>query len=79
MLGKSFVNQVVRLANDMEVTIVADRRQETAAIGLAVQRYCAKLEGDSGRGAAWLARLLGVQEVPGSNPGGPTKNPSNSR
>ena len=27
---------------------------------------------DSGRGAAWLARLLGVQEVPGSNPGGPT-------
>ncbi len=27
----------------------------------------------SGRGAAWLARLLGVQEVPGSNPGGPTK------
>ncbi len=29
--------------------------------------------GSSGRGAAWLARLLGVQEVPGSNPGGPTK------
>jgi hypothetical protein len=29
---------------------------------------------NSGRGAAWLARLLGVQEVPGSNPGGPTKN-----
>jgi two-component system, OmpR family, sensor histidine kinase KdpD len=29
MLGKSFVNQVVGLANDMEVTIVADRRQET--------------------------------------------------
>ncbi len=28
--------------------------------------------GGSGRGAAWLARLLGVQEVPGSNPGGPT-------
>ena len=28
MLGKSFVNQVVGLANDMEVTIVADRRQE---------------------------------------------------
>src|SRR5579885_2881811 len=28
---------------------------------------------ESGRGAAWLARLLGVQEVPGSNPGGPTK------
>src|ERR1022692_968076 len=27
----------------------------------------------SGCGAAWLARLLGVQEVPGSNPGGPTK------
>jgi hypothetical protein len=32
---------------------------------------CARI-GDSGRGAAWLARLLGVQEVPGSNPGGPT-------
>ena len=31
MLGKSFVNQVVGMANDMEVTIVADRRQETAA------------------------------------------------
>ena len=31
--------------------------------------------GTSGRGAAWLARLLGVQEVPGSNPGGPTKQP----
>ena len=28
----------------------------------------------SGRGAAWLARLLGVQEVRGSNPRGPTKN-----
>ena len=32
---------------------------------------CGKLN-ISGRGAAWLARLLGVQEVPGSNPGGPT-------
>src|ERR1700691_246637 len=31
--------------------------------------------GDSGRGAAWLARLLGVQEVPSSNLGGPTKAP----
>jgi hypothetical protein len=31
VLGKSFVNQVVSLANDMEVTIVADRRQESAA------------------------------------------------
>jgi two-component system sensor histidine kinase KdpD len=31
MLGKSFVNQVVGLANDMEVTIVADRRQEGPA------------------------------------------------
>jgi two-component system sensor histidine kinase KdpD len=28
VLGKSFVNQVVGMANDMEVTIVADRRQE---------------------------------------------------
>jgi two-component system sensor histidine kinase KdpD len=28
MLGKSFVNRVVGMANDMEVTIVADRRQE---------------------------------------------------
>ena len=28
---------------------------------------------DSGCGAAWLARLLGVQEVPSSNLGGPTK------
>ena len=26
----------------------------------------------SGRGAAWLARLLGVQEVAGSNPVAPT-------
>jgi hypothetical protein len=34
-------------------------------------RGCARLK-SSGRGAAWLARLLGVQEVPGSNPGGPT-------
>ena len=33
---------------------------------------CATL-GVSGCGAAWLARLLGVQEVPGSNPGSPTK------
>ena len=32
---------------------------------------CGRLKA-SGRGAAWLARLLGVQEVPGSNPGGPT-------
>lgn len=30
LLGKSFVNRVVSLANDMEVTIVADRRQPTA-------------------------------------------------
>ncbi len=33
---------------------------------------CVKMGCRSGRGAAWLARLLGVQEVPGSNPGGPT-------
>src|SRR5205814_8901326 len=26
----------------------------------------------TGRGAAWLARLAGAQEVPGSNPGAPT-------
>ena len=31
------------------------------------------MEYQSGRGAAWLARLLGVQEVPSSNLGGPTK------
>jgi hypothetical protein len=37
---------------------------------------CATL-GVSGCGAAWLARLLGVQEVPGSNPGSPT-NPTPS-
>jgi hypothetical protein len=30
---------------------------------------------DSGCGAAWLARLLGVQEVPSSNLGSPTKYP----
>jgi two-component system sensor histidine kinase KdpD len=30
ILGKSFVNQVVSLANDMEVTIVAERGQEKA-------------------------------------------------
>ncbi|MBV9303811.1 MAG: histidine kinase [Acidobacteriaceae bacterium] len=30
LLGKSLVNQVVRLAHDMEVTIVADRRHEKA-------------------------------------------------
>src|SRR5271154_1835925 len=35
-------------------------------------RQCAKLLKVSGCGAAWLARLLGVQEVPGSNPGSPT-------
>jgi hypothetical protein len=33
---------------------------------------CAKLR-SSGCGAAWLARLLGVQEVPSSNLGSPTK------
>ena len=27
----------------------------------------------SGRSAAWLARFLGVEEVPSSNLGGPTK------
>src|SRR5579862_4038593 len=37
-----------------------------------VRAPCGTIE-KSGRGAAWLARLLGVQEVPGSNPGGPTK------
>ena len=30
MLGKSFVHQVVGMANDIEVTIVADRKQERA-------------------------------------------------
>ena len=29
-------------------------------------------EQDTGCGAAWLARLTGGQEVPGSNPGSPT-------
>jgi two-component system, OmpR family, sensor histidine kinase KdpD len=33
MLGKSFVNRVVGMANDMEVTIVADRRQERPVKG----------------------------------------------
>ncbi|MBV8070966.1 MAG: histidine kinase [Acidobacteriaceae bacterium] len=32
LLGKSFMNRVVSLANDMEVTIVADRRQDAAAV-----------------------------------------------
>ncbi len=27
----------------------------------------------TGCGAAWLARLTGGQEVPGSNPGSPTR------
>jgi hypothetical protein len=31
MLRKSLVNQMVRSADDMEVTIVADRQHETAA------------------------------------------------
>ena len=31
----------------------------------------------SGRGAAWLARFLGVEEVPSSNLGGPTNLPNN--
>ena len=31
MLGKSFVHQVVGMANDIEVTIVADRKQERTA------------------------------------------------
>jgi hypothetical protein len=29
----------------------------------------------TGCGAAWLARLTGGQEVPGSNPGSPTGSP----
>ncbi len=37
-----------------------------------VQQWRSSIPG-SGRGAAWLARLLGVQEVPSSNLGGPTK------
>jgi hypothetical protein len=45
--------------------------------GSAEQRACELRRGarliHSGCGAAWLARLLGVQEVPGSNPGSPTK------
>src|SRR5882757_2986228 len=36
-----------------------------------MSRPCVRLK-TSGCGAAWLARLLGVQEVPGSNPGRPT-------
>ena len=34
---------------------------------------CVKMVSQSGCGAAWLARLLGVQEVPSSNLGSPTK------
>src|ERR1039457_1317267 len=34
-----------------------------------------KINWKSGCGAAWLARLLGVQEVPSSNLGSPTKFP----
>src|SRR5579885_761132 len=46
------------------------RHQRAASGGCHVKM---EKPGKSGRGAAWLARLLGVQEVPGSNPGGPTK------
>src|ERR1700735_3244951 len=39
--------------------------------GTSAEAVCARMN-YSGCGAAWLARLLGVQEVPGSNPGSPT-------
>src|SRR5262249_17588090 len=32
LLGKSFVNRVVSLASDIEITIVADRRQERQTV-----------------------------------------------
>jgi hypothetical protein len=59
-------------------TMVADLSLDKEAL-----RVCCNGKIDrhvtSGRGAAWLARLLGVQEVPGSNPGGPTINSATYR
>jgi hypothetical protein len=48
-------------------------RQENSAVSFQGSGPLAELgEHDTGCGAAWLARLTGGQEVPGSNPGSPT-------
>ena len=72
----------------LELLEPADRRRGVRAGGAAAPRdHGARVEGratrqsgtdgvtvarQTGCSAAWLARLLGVQEVPGSNPGIPT-------
>jgi hypothetical protein len=52
-------------------------RPEHFAISYLLYERCARVTAhfrrSAGRGAAWLARLTGGQEVGGSNPPGPTK------
>ena len=50
----------------------AGKSKRRAELGVAARGTLARAVSLSGCSAAWLARLLGVQEVPGSNPGIPT-------
>ena len=62
-------------SRDLVLTPAPDKRRgEVEAAGelIAAKAPGRRLVTVSGCSAAWLARLLGVQEVPGSNPGIPT-------
>src|SRR6266550_6423636 len=54
--------------------IARDAAQEVARFTRAAANPGSRYhQRSTGRGAAWLARLSGGQEVPGSNPGAPTR------
>ena len=65
--GDGAVDRRVHGERKYQVTMVA--------YGGGIERGLGCRLGESGCSAAWLARLLGVQEVPGSNPGSPTTYP----
>src|ERR1035438_5452011 len=67
--GQAVAHTSARIAVPKRIGPLYDERDQDPLRGDAVWRTME----DSGRGAAWLARLLGVQEVPSSNLGGPTK------
>src|SRR6476646_3885308 len=55
-----------------EASLAMPPKRPPDSLGRPLNHGRDKVEVETGCGAAWLARLSGGQEVPGSNPGTPT-------